>query len=129
MSVNPNPPDVSNDESWVIPCPACQQAIAAPATMRGQLAECPFCKHHFVIETPKSAPATPGRNAEVIQQELTSLEGQLKENTTQITELRGNVSRLNMELHRHGLRMKTLSDRHAELQAGIAAAKAELGAQ
>ena len=128
MSVDPSLPEVPNAESWIIPCPACQQAIAAPSTMRGQLAECPICKHHFVVEEPRDALATTGRNVETVQQELASLEGQLKENATQITELRGNVSRLNMELHRHGLRMKTLSDRHTELQAGIAAAKAEMGA-
>ena len=97
--------------------------------MSGQLAECPFCRHQFVVEPPKETPDPSGRNAEIAQQELANLEGQLKENATQITELRGNVSRLNMELHRHGLRMKILSERHAELQAGIAAAKTELGAQ
>ena len=96
--------------------------------MSGQLAECPFCTHHFVVEQPKAVSVAGAHDLGIAQQELANLEGQLKENATQITELRGNVSRLNMELHRHGLRMKILSERHAELQAGIAAAKTELGA-
>lgn len=129
MSVNSDSTSnaMAADASWVIACGACHQQVAAPASMRGQLVECPFCQHQFVVEHPPEAPAAPGRNSEIIQAELTSLEGQLKENVTQITELRGNVSRLNMELHRHSLRMKTLSERQAELQVGITSAKAELG--
>ncbi len=95
--------------------------------MIGQLVECPFCQHQFVIEAPAAASSTPGRDPAVVKAELTSLEGQLKENVTQITELRGNVSRLNMELHRHQLRMQNLSERQTELQTGITEAKAELG--
>jgi chromosome segregation ATPase len=98
--------------------------------MLGELVECPFCQHQFIIERPAAAetPTAGKRDGAIVQAELSSLEGQLRENVTQITELRGNVSRLNMELHRHQLRMKDLADRQAELNAGIAAAKAELGA-
>ena len=92
--------------------------------MVGQTAECPFCQHHFPINAPLNSTV----ETEAAQKELTSLEGQLKENNSQITELRGHVSRLNMELHRHQLRMKTLSDRHAELEAGIADARSRIGA-
>lgn len=92
--------------------------------MVGQFVECPFCQHQFVIEAPAAALT---RDPAIVKAELTSLEGQLKENVTQITELRGHVSRLNMELHRHQLRMQNLSERQTELQTGITAAKVELG--
>ncbi len=117
----------TEEETLVIQCVACHKSVAAPKTMIGQLVECPFCQHQFVIEEPSSVSSTHGRDPSVVKAELTSLEGQLKENVTQITELRGNVSRLNMELHRHQLRMQSLVERQTELQTGIAEAKAELG--
>ncbi len=70
----------------------------------------------------------PAKDPALIQAEMANYERQLRENTTQITELRGHVSRLNMDLHRHELRMKTLSDRQTELNTQIAAAKASLEA-
>jgi uncharacterized paraquat-inducible protein A len=115
------------EEPLVIQCVACHKSVAAPKTMIGQLVECPFCQHQFVIEDPAAAPITPARDPAVVKAELTSLEGQLKENLTQITELRGHVSRLNMELHRHQLRMQNLYELQTELQTGISAAKVELG--
>lgn len=115
------------DAPFVIHCPACEKSVSAPISMIGQLVECPFCLHQFVIERPAAPPKPPGRDPQIVAAELASLEGQLRENLTQITELRGHVSRLNMELSRHQLRMQNLSERQTELNTGIAAAKTELG--
>jgi len=120
-------PSTASDDAVIIQCPACHESVTAPNSMIGQLVECPFCKHQFVISAPPPVNKASGRDSAIVQAELASLEGQLRENMSQITELRGHVSRLNMELHRHQIRMKTLTDRNAELQTGVAAARAELG--
>lgn len=123
------------NDSLIINCPSCDKSVAAVESMVGQTVECPFCAHHFKVQQPKTTvlipqvePRAPAKDPAVVQAELANLERQLRENVTQITELRGHVSRLNMELHRHELRMKNLTDRQVELNTTIAAAKAALGA-
>lgn len=127
------------DTPLIIDCPACDKSVAAMESMVGQTVECPFCAHHFKVQRAKTTvlipqvairttTKDPAKDPALIQAEMANYERQLRENTTQITELRGHVSRLNMDLHRHELRMKTLSDRQTELNTQIAAAKASLEA-
>ena len=127
MSSETLPPDLLTTlaSDLEIQCRSCHKPMLAPVTLIGQLVECPFCQNQFVVvaETPPS----PSRSPEIARSELSGMEGQLRENASQITELKGHVSRLNMELHRHQIRMKALTDRQAELQSSIATVRGELG--
>ncbi len=63
----------------------------------------------------QSAPTDPGDQA--IRE--ADLRRHLKENESQRTEITGYINQLNIQLHRWQLRLQTLNERNAELQAGI----------
>jgi transcription elongation factor Elf1 len=50
---------------------------------------------------------------------LSDLQHQLKENESQRTEITGYINQLSIQLHRWQLRLQTLNERHAKLQAEI----------
>ena len=58
-----------------------------------------------------------------VTRRLDELKHQLKENMSQHTEMRGHVNRATIELHRMQLKLKTLQDRQADIEAELAAAK------
>lgn len=113
------------DSPLIFPCPSCDQDISAPASMAGQVVACPLCHQQFTVPPP-AAPQAAAHDEARIREEIRSLEGQLHENVTQTTELRGNMSRLNMELHRHQLRLDKLLERQTSLNTEIQAARDQL---
>ena len=69
-----------------------------------------------------------GHTSEQLERRLGELSHQLKENRSQDTEMRGHVGRATMELHRLQLRLKTLQERHADIEAELTALRVRIDA-
>jgi DNA-directed RNA polymerase subunit RPC12/RpoP len=64
-----------------------------------------------------------------LEQRLADLNGQRKENQSQDTEMRGHINRATIDLHRLQLKLKKLQERQADIEAELAAIRAQLPPQ
>ena len=114
----------------IFACPSCTRSISAGEELLGQMVECPYCQTQFAVDVnpQPEAVSSQANDAETqgIQAKIDSLEGQLRENITQTTEHKGNMNRLNMELHRHQLRLTKLIETQDELTEKIRVARSRL---
>ena len=104
--------------------PAYQPRPAAAATSGVTLRS---NEHHEPSPAPVRQFDFSGHTPEQLERRLGELAHQLKENRSQDTEMRGHVSRATIELHRLQLRLKTLQERHADIEAELAALRARTG--
>lgn len=125
----------------VFNCPACQSELVVDRAGEGIEVPCPHCGQSLTVPafqaqaagvssvaTPPEVPARTfdfsASSPEQLQRRLGELKHQLKENRSQDTEMRGHVNRATIELHRLQLRLKTLQERHADIEAELAAIQA-----
>jgi transcription elongation factor Elf1 len=100
-------------------CHHCSAPLVVDAAAAGMTLNCQRCGKptHVPSLVPPvaSAPASPN---EIVAE----LERHLKENASQRTEVIGYINQLSIQLHRWQHRLKTLNERHTELEIQIAAA-------
>lgn len=111
-----------------VPCPQCGQRLTVPAHLPRPAVAPPSDVPTTIRPVEPAAPEAPARTfdfsaftPEQLQRRLDELKHQLKENRSQDTEMRGHVNRATMELHRLQLRLKKLQERHADIEAELAA--------
>ena len=109
-----------------VPCSHCGRTLKVPAHQpRPAAAQTGVTLHASDAQEPDPPPARhfdfSGHTPEQLERRLSELKHQLKENRSQDTEMRGHVNRATMELHRLQLRLKTLQQRHADIEAELAA--------
>ena len=113
------------------PCSHCGNTLMIPAHQpRPEAKASGVTLHSNDHQEPPPAPVRQfdfaGHTPEQLERRLGELSHQLKENRSQDTEMRGHVGRATMELHRLQLRLKTLQERHADIDAELAALRARI---
>ncbi len=122
----------------VFNCPNCQGELVVDRDGAGLSVPCSHCGHELTIpdyQTPppaagvapaESAISPPARqfdfsdkSNEQLERRFNELKGQLKENRSQDTEMRGHVNRATIDLHRLQLKLKKLQERQADIDAEI----------
>lgn len=109
-----------------VPCSHCDQVLTVPEYQpRASAAQAGVT---LIANGAQAAPAVlprhfdfSGHTPERMERRMGELANQLKENRSQDTEMRGHVGRATMELHRLQLRLKTLQERRADIEAELAA--------
>ena len=139
---------VVTERDIVFSCPACQGELVVDRDGAGLEVPCSHCGHVLTVPAHQprvtadqpavalvanrtaepTSPEMPSRTfdfaaftPEQLGRRLNELKHQLKENRSQDTEMRGHVNRATMELHRLQLRLKTLQERHMDIEAELAA--------
>ncbi len=145
---------VVTDRDIVFNCPSCQGELVVDRDGAGMEVPCSHCGGLLTVPAhlPRAAteqpsvtlvasrtaevptPETPTRTfdfaaftPEQLDRRLNELKHQLKENRSQDTEMRGHANRATMELHRLQLRLKTLQERHADIEAELTAIQRHAG--
>lgn len=112
---------------------------ASPAAGGDIVFECSHCAASFVVEAAAAGvtlacqncgaqTTVPHPGLEKVTREvarISQLRRQLQENESQRTEITGYINQLNIQLHRWNLRLQTLNDRQAKLEADLADAQRE----
>ena len=90
-------------------CQHCASPLIVDAAAAGMTLACSRCGQPTIV------PGGAGT-----RQESSDLERKLKENESQRTEVTGYINQLCIQLHRWKLRLQTLNERKAELEAQLA---------
>ena len=101
----------------VFACSHCSTSFVVDAAAAGMTLDCQKCGKPTTV---------PGVTIEVAAEnamKISELQHQLKENESQRTEITGYINQLSIQLHRWQLRLQSLNERQAKLQAELAAAK------
>ena len=85
---------------------------------------CEACQKLIRVPGKRSASKAPAEAAPVNHQKIAELQGCLKENESQRTEVTGQMNQLNIQLHRWQLRLQTLNERKEKLEKELASLKA-----
>ncbi len=96
-------------------CQHCASPLVVDEAAAGMTLSCQRCSNPTVVPAPPITQETPlcGPSADC--------ERKLKENESQRTEVTGYINQLCIQLHRWKLRLQTLNERKAELEAEFAA--------
>ena len=136
------PAVVVGERDIVFNCPNCQGELVVDRDGSGLSVPCSHCGYSLIIPEYRSSPrasgaaasfepqeaVTPpparhfdfnGRSREHLERRFSELKGQLKENRSQDTEMRGHVNRATIDLHRLKLKLKKLQDRQADIDAEL----------
>jgi ribosomal protein L37AE/L43A len=101
-------------------CASCAASLVVDRAAAGMVLPCQHCGKPVTVPTfQPTAELVPEREAE--------LRRHLKENESQRTEITGYINQLTIQLHRWQLRLRTLDERNAELQAELAKLPAPVG--
>ncbi len=142
---------VVTERDIVFNCPACGGELVVDMAGAGMECPCSHCGNTLTIPAHQPRPATTASGVtlhsnehqelplaptrqfdfsdhtpEQLERRLGELSHQLKENRSQDTEMRGHVNRATMELHRLQLRLKTLQERHIDIEAELTALRAKI---
>jgi transcription elongation factor Elf1 len=96
-------------------CEHCGVPLVVDGTAAGMTLQCQQCGKPAnvpVSSTVNAATQSPLPSASV---KLTELQGHLKENEAQRTEINGYINQLSIQLHRWQLRLQTLNERNKQL--------------
>jgi DNA-directed RNA polymerase subunit M/transcription elongation factor TFIIS len=101
------PPDIT------FACVHCSSPLVVDAAAQGMTLDCQKCGK----PTPVPAVATDKEGAdEKTRAHLAEVQGQIKENESQRTEITGYINQLSIQLHRWQLRLQTLNERRQDLE-------------
>ena len=95
-------------------CQECSGPLVVDAAAAGMTLACPHCHSQITV------PRVSGNSSE----EAIETERKLKENESQRTEVTSYINQLCIQVHRWKLRLQTLNERKAELEATLSALKA-----
>ncbi len=136
------PTVVIGERDIVFNCPNCQGELVVDRDGAGLSVPCSHCGCALIIPDYRPPPRTSGaattfnppeaitpaparhfdfdgKPREHLERRFNELKGQLKENRSQDTEMRGHVNRATIDLHRLQLRLKKLQDRQADIDAEL----------
>jgi transcription elongation factor Elf1 len=99
----------------VFTCNNCAASLVVDAAAAGVTLNCQKCGKPTTVPLHSANGATPDTA------KVSDLQRQLKENDSQRTEITGYINQLSIQLHRWQLRLQTLNERHAKLEAELAA--------
>ena len=98
----------------VFACPHCATSLVVDAAAAGLTLDCQKCGK------PTTVPDAPIETAAANAVRISDLQHQLKENESQRTEITSYINQLSIQLHRWQLRLQSLNERQAKLQAELA---------
>jgi transcription elongation factor Elf1 len=101
----------------VFACAHCATSFVVDAAAAGMTLDCQKCGK------PTTVPKISVEEAAEKAVKLSELQHQLKENESQRTEVTGYINQQSIQLHRWQLRLQSLNERNAKLQAELAALK------
>ena len=101
----------------VFACSHCSTSFVVDAAAAGMTLDCQKCGK------PTTVPAANIEAAAENAVKISDLQHQLKENESQRTEVTGYINQQSIQLHRWQLRLQSLNERQAKLQAELAALK------
>ena len=133
---------VIGERDIVFNCPKCHGELVVDREGAGLTVPCSHCGYPLTIPehpssqraaTPLPTPESPeppiptparhfdfsGKARDQLERRFNELKGQLKENRSQDTEMRGHVNRATIDLHRLQLKLKKLQDRQSDIDAEI----------
>jgi transcription elongation factor Elf1 len=105
-SVPQRPPDIT------FTCAHCSSPLVVDAAAQGMTLACQKCGK----PTPVPSIAKPEECDPKLSARLADVQGQMKENESQRTEITGYINQLSIQLHRWQLRLQTLNERRQELE-------------
>lgn len=94
-------------------CQHCSSPLIVDAGAAGMTLSCSRCGK------PTQVPGIAASGSEIPSQQANDLERKLKENESQRTEVTSYINQLCIQLHRWKLRLQTLNERQAELEAQL----------
>jgi TolA-binding protein len=98
----------------VFACSHCSTSFVVDAAAAGMTLDCQKCGK------PTTVPKIPIEVAAENAARISDLQHQLKENQSQRTEITGYINQQSIQLHRWQLRLQSLNERHAKLEAELA---------
>lgn len=101
----------------VFACSHCSTSFVVDAAAAGMTIDCQNCGKPTTV--PKVSIEAAAENAA----RVSDIQHQLKENESQRTEITSYINQLSIQLHRWQLRLQSLNERQAKLQAELEAAK------
>jgi len=108
----------------VFQCPRCRTTLRLDRATAGTTLNCEACQKLIRVPGKRSASKAPAEAAPVNHEKIAKLEGGLKENESQRTEVTGHMNQLNIQLHRWQLRLQTLNQRKQQLEKELNSLKA-----
>jgi transcription elongation factor Elf1 len=99
----------------VFNCARCSGALVVDAAAAGRTLTCQHCGAPAPVPSATAAPEAASQ--------LIDVERKLKENEAQRTEVTGYINQLSIQIHRWKLRLQTLNERKAELEAELTSLK------
>lgn len=94
-------------------CQHCQSALIVAAAAAGMTVTCQQCQQGTIV------PAPAATTAPMPSLSFADLTRRLKENESQRTEVTSYINQLAIQLHRWKIRLQTLNERKAELEAQV----------
>lgn len=94
-------------------CGHCNSPLVTDSAAAGMTLDCRKCGKPVTVPQP-----APARSAESTSK-ITEIRNRLKENESQRTEVTGYINQLSIQLHRWQLRLQTLNERKAGLEAEL----------
>ena len=101
----------------VFACAHCTTSFVVDAAAAGMTLDCQNCGK------PTTVPKVPIEVAAENAARISDLQHQLKENESQRTEITSYINQLSIQLHRWQLRLQSLNERQAKLDAELAAVR------
>jgi transcription elongation factor Elf1 len=98
----------------VFACSHCSTSFVVDAAAAGMTLDCQKCGK------PTTVPRVNVEAAAEQAVKISDLQHQLKENESQRTEVTGYINQQSIQLHRWQLRLQSLNERHAKLEAELA---------
>jgi DNA-directed RNA polymerase subunit M/transcription elongation factor TFIIS len=96
-------------------CRHCKSALVVGAAAAGLVLDCRRCGKPTPVPRPQAATVP----TEDTQTKLADLQHRMKENESQRTEIASYINQHSIQLHRWQLRLQTLNERKAELDAEL----------
>ena len=106
----------------VFACAHCSTSFVVDGAAAGMTLDCQKCGKPTTVPASNAAPS--GEESA----KFSDLQRQLKENESQRTEITGYINQHSIQLHRWQLRLQTLNERQAKLQAELASISASSAA-
>jgi hypothetical protein len=126
MQTNSNEPSQSSANTArdiVFQCPHCRVTLKLDRANAGTTLKCESCQKLIRVPRSRSASKASAKAEPVNPEQTADLEGCLKENESQRTEITGYINQLNIQLHRWQLRLQTLNERKQQVEAELASRK------